>query len=429
MTEESLAARILRATEARRERAEKLLSDLVRIPSVTGDEGAVQDLVEREMIARNLTVDRWGATPEEVAPHTEHVGEQTRYEGRPNLVGTRRGSGGGRSILLNAHIDTVEAGERAAWKRDPFSGAVEDGFVHGRGSCDMKGGLATFLVALDVLDDLGIEFAGDVLVNSVVGEEDGGLGALSTVLRGHRADAVVISEPTRLACVAAQGGSVMFRLTVPGRSAHAAVRNEGVSAFEAFLPLYDALLDLEEERNSALSHPLYDHLSDKVPVNIGKIEAGNWASTVPESLTAEVRAGLIPGETLGDFKRLLETRLRAVSEEDEWLSENPPELEYFGGQFAPSEVPTDSEICRAVSRAHLAATGEEAPVEGVAYGSDMRHFINLGGMECVMYGAGDLADAHAPDESLATGELLAAVRTFTHLLVDWCGVREMKNSR
>ncbi|MGI8651108.1 MAG: ArgE/DapE family deacylase [Rubrobacter sp.] len=410
------------AAEARREVAEKLLGDLVRIPSVTGTEGAVQERVEREMLARGLAVDRWEATPEEVAPYFEHVGEQSRYELRPNLLGVRKGGGDGRSILLNAHIDVVEPGDPATWGRDPFSGAVEGGFIHGRGSCDMKGGLATFLVALDLLDDLGVSLAGDVKLNSVVGEEDGGLGALSTVLRGHRADAVVISEPTRLALVVAQGGSVMFRLTVPGRSTHAAVRGEGVSAFEAFLPLYDALLDLEEERNATLLHPLYDHLIDKVPINIGVVRAGNWASTVPESLVAEVRAGLIPGETLEDLKQLLENRLHTVSEEDDWLQENPPELEYFSGQFAPSEVAVEAGICKALANSHRATTGYEIAVEGVSYGSDMRHFVNFGGMECVMYGAGDVRLAHAPDEKIRTEDILTAAKTYAHLLIEWCGV-------
>lgn len=409
------------AVESRRRATEDLLGRLVRIPSVTGLEGDVQLVVEDEFRRRGLVVDRWEATPDEMRPYVEHVGEQARYEGRPNLVGVREGGGGGRSILLNAHVDTVEPGDPELWSGPPLSGSSEGGFVYGRGSCDMKGGLVTFLVALDALDDLGVRLAGDVKVAATVGEEDGGLGALSTALRGHRADAVVISEPTRLALVAAQGGSVVFRLTVPGRSAHAAVREEGVSAFEKFLVLYDELLAFEEERNAALRHPLYDHLENKAPINLGVVKAGNWASTVPESLVAEVRAGLIPGETLDDFKRLLEARLRVACEDDDWLSENPPEIEYFGGQFAPSEVSVNADICEALKSSHRAVTGEEPEVEGVAYGSDMRHFINFGGMPCVMYGAGDVRSAHAPDERISVDDLLTAARTYAHLLIEWCG--------
>lgn len=159
-------------------------------------------------------MDRWEATAGEVAPYVEHVGEQTRYEGRPNVVGTRAGRGGGRSLLLPAHVDTVGNGDPEAWTHGPLSGEVVGDLVYGRGSCDMKGGLATYLAALDALEVLGVSLLGDVSVAATVGEEDGVLGALSAVLRGHRADAALISEPTRLRPVPAQGGSLVFRLTV-----------------------------------------------------------------------------------------------------------------------------------------------------------------------------------------------------------------------
>ncbi|AHY47804.1 DapE-ArgE: peptidase, ArgE/DapE family [Rubrobacter radiotolerans] len=421
MSGKGLAERVRACVEARREPAVDLLRSLVRVPSVTEDEGAVQRLVEREMVRRGLDVDRWEATEEELAPHADEVGEGLLPKGRPNLLGTRRGTGSGRSLLLNAHVDTVEVGDRDAWSVEPFGGDLVGDALYGRGSCDMKGGLATFLIALDVLDDLGVRLRGDVKLAATVGEEDGGHGALSTVLRGHRADAVVISEPTRLALVPAQGGSLVFRLSVPGLAAHAAARDSGVSAFERFLPLYDALLDLEEERNASLSHPLYAGVENKVPINVGRVRAGNWASTVPESLVAEVRAGLLPGESVGEFKRLLEGRLRAVSEEDDWLAENPPELVYFGGQFSPAEVRSDAPILSALAGAHRAATGRSPAVEGVPYGSDMRHFVRTGGMDCVMYGAGDVRLAHAPDEHVSIAELLAAVATYAHLITDWCG--------
>ena len=150
---EDLARAIRGAVQARREDAVALLRELVRTRSVTGEEGAVAEVVERAMGARSLEVDTWDATPEEMEPYIDQVGEQSSYENRPNVVGIRRGSGGGRSILLNAHIDTVDPGDPAAWKGDPLSGAVEGDLLYGRGSCDMKGGLVTHLVALDALDD------------------------------------------------------------------------------------------------------------------------------------------------------------------------------------------------------------------------------------------------------------------------------------
>jgi acetylornithine deacetylase len=415
------AEAIGRAVEARRDDAVGLLQELVRVPSVTGEEGAVQEIVERAFRERGLAADRWEATPEEIGPYREHVGEQRTYSERPNVVGVRAGGGGGRSILLNAHVDTVEGGDPRAWTHDPFSGSLEGDLLYGRGSCDMKGGLVTHLAALDALSDLGVELRGDVSVAATVGEENGGLGALSTVLRGYRADAALITEPTRLRLVPAQGGSLVFRLTVSGRSAHAAVRDEGVSALEKFLPIFEDLRALEEERNAALRHPLYEHLQNKAPISIGVVRAGNWASTVPESLVAEGRIGLLPGEEVEPFRELVAGRIAAVAERDPWLHENPPKIEWFGGQFAPAEVPPDAPICEALKRAHELATGEDPAVEGVPYGADMRLFIRFGGMPCVMYGAGDVNVAHAPDEHVSLTELLTATKTVACLLVDWCG--------
>ncbi|HZA45327.1 MAG TPA: ArgE/DapE family deacylase [Rubrobacter sp.] len=400
----------------------RLLQELVRVPSVTGREGAVGEVVERAFGERGLGVDKWEATPGEMESYLDHVGEQESYDNRPNVAGVRKGTGGGSSILLNAHVDTVASGDPATWTYDPFSGTVERDLLYGRGSCDMKGGLVTHLVALDALSDLGVRLRGDVTVAATVGEENGGLGALSTVLRGYRADAALITEPTRLRLVTAQGGSLIFRLTLAGRSAHAAARDEGVSALEKFVPIFEDLRELERERNESLSHPLYDGVRNKVPINVGVVRAGNWASTVPESLVAEGRVGLIPGEEVGPFRDLVANRIAAVAERDSWLREHPPELEWFGGQFAPAEVPTDAPICEAVKRAHERMTGERPAVEGVPYGADMRLFVRFGGIPCVMYGAGDVKVAHAPDEHISVPDLLTATETIACLLADWCGM-------
>src|SRR5215204_5801582 len=350
--DDGLAQTIRRAVQARREDAVSLLQKLVHIPSVTGEEGAVGEVVGRAFSERGLDVDTWEATREETEPYRDHVGEQSSYENRPNVAGVRSGTGIGRSILLNAHTDTVDPGDPTAWKGDPLSGNLEGDLLYGRGSCDMKGGLVTHLVALD------------------------------------------------------------------------AVRDEGVSALEKFVPIFENLSELEQERNGVLSHPLYDGVSNKVPINIGVVRAGNWASTVPESLVAEGRVGLIPGEEVDPFKSLFSERIAALAERDPWLREHPPELTWFGGQFAPAEVEPDAPICEALKKAHEWVTGKEPPVEGVPYGADMRIFIRFGEMPCVMYGAGDVNVAHAPDEHMSVTELLTAASTLACLLIDWCGVDE-----
>jgi acetylornithine deacetylase len=415
---------IRRAAEARRNDAIGMLQLLVAAPSITGREQPAQDVAERLMQERGLTIDRWEATPEEIEPYFWHVGEETVFSGRPNLAGKRAGAeaGSGKSILLNAHIDTVDYGDERLWTYPPLSGMVAGDLLYGRGSCDMKGGLVTYLLALDILDDLGIQLKGDVTISTTVGEENGGVGALATILRGYRADAVLITEPTRLALVPAQGGSLVMRLTVQGRSAHGAVRDEGISAFEKFIPIFNDLLAFENERNATLRHPLYRHLNNKVPISFGVIRAGTWASTVPEQLIAEGRVGLIPGEDVDEFRNAVAARIMNVADSDPWLKEHPPLIEWFGGQFAPAETALEHPVCQVVITAHQTVTGNAPEIEGVPYGADMRLFSVLGNMPCVMYGAGDVRVAHQNDEHISITELLTAAMTISAFLTDWCGV-------
>lgn len=420
----TLRVAIDEAVEAQRDATTQLLQELVRTPSVTGAEGDVQKLVERELQDRGLAVERCTATVEQIEPYRKHVGEQTDLENRPNIIGVKAGRGGGRSLLLNAHVDTVENGDPDTWTHGPLSGEVVDGLLYGRGSCDMKGGLVTHIAALDALESAGIELGGDAIVAATVGEEDGGVGALSTILCDYSADAALITEPTRLALVRAHGGGIVFRLTIPGRSTHAAERDRGISALEKSLPIFEDLKELEQERNATAHHPLFEEMGNKAPVNIGLVRSGNWAVTVPESLVAEGRVGLIPGEDLDASLSWLANRIKAVADRDPWLREHPIKIEWLGGQTVPAEVPADAPICEAVACAHGDVTGQKPRVEGVTYGADMRLFIEFGQVPCVMYGAGDVGIAHGPDEHLALDELLTATKTVAHLLADWCGVAE-----
>ena len=413
---------VYRAIDASRDELARVLGDLVRAPSITGSEAPVQDVVEREFRDRGLVVDRWEPNPAELAPYRDHVGAIESMAGRPNVIGVRAGSGGGRSILLNGHIDVVDPGDEALWTHAPWSGTVDGDHLYGRGSLDMKGGMATFLLALDALDAAGVRLRGDVTLAATTGEEDGGVGAVATLLRGYTADAAVITEPTRLALVIACEGSLVFRITVQGKSAHAASRDEGVSAFEKFIPIFQDLQAFERERNASLRHPLYDAIANKVPINVGVVRTGVWASTVPETLVAEVRVGFLPGEEMFEFWEQVKARIMAVAEADDWLREHPPALEWFGGQFTGADVPADAPIVQAVADAHERVTGERAAILGAPYGADMRHFIQIGNIPCLMYGAGDVATAHQANERISLTDIQTAAKTIATLLIDWCGV-------
>jgi acetylornithine deacetylase len=397
------------------------LQELVRVPSQTGDEQAAQEAVTRMMRDHDLEIDVWEPDPEILRPYAESVTLKPGFAGRQNVVGVCRGSGG-RSLILNGHIDTVEIGDESKWNVLPLGGEVAEGQLFGRGSCDMKGGVIANLFALRALKDAGFAPAGDVIVESTISEEDGGAGALAAVLRGYVADGALISEPTNLAIVVAQGGSLMFRLVVPGLSAHACVRDEGVSAVEKFAYLHRGLLDFEARRNREIAHSLYAGMRNKVPINIGTVHAGAWPSSVPESLVAEGRAGLVPGESLEAFKAELAAEVAVLAGDDSWLREHPPSIEWREGQFAPADVAVDSPLVETLSAAWRRANDSDARIEAVTYGADMRHFVLIGETPCVMFGAGDVRLAHAPNESIPLDDLFVAVTTTAMFIADWCGV-------
>ncbi len=398
------------------------LQELVRIPSQTGSEGLAQEAVARLMRIHDLAVDIWEPDVTVLEPYAESVTLGGGFAGRPNVVGVCRGEGRGRSLILNGHIDTVEVGDPSAWSQAPLGGDIVDGRLYGRGACDMKGGVVANLFALRALRLTGLAPAGDVIVESTISEEDGGAGTLDAVLRGYRADGVLISEPTNLAIVTAQGGALMFRLEVQGLSAHACVRDEGVSAVEKFAYLHQGLLAFEARRNVEITHPQYAGMRIKAPINIGVVRSGSWPSSVPESLVAEGRAGLVPGEELATFKTELATEITRLADADPWLRHHPPHVTWLDGQFAPAGVSVESALVEALCQAWQLTRSFPARIEAVTYGADMRHFVNSGGVPCVMFGAGDVRLAHAPNESIPVVDLLTAIATTAVFIANWCGV-------
>lgn len=416
-----LKAAIHDAVQSNRDAIVRMLLDVVGVESITHNECGVQDVIERLYARRGLEIDRWVATREEIADYLVHVGEQEVYVNRPNLVGVRKGTGGGRSLMLQGHVDTVDFGDLDLWTRNHL-GEVDGDRVYGRGAADMKGGVIANLAVLDILDAVGVKLAGDVKLAASVGEENGGVGALSTMLRGHRADAAIISEPTSLDVVIAHGGSLVYRITVHGKSAHGAHRDMGVSAVEKFIPIFQELLAWEAERNATLSHPLYDHFENKFPISTGLVRSGTWASTVPEVLVAEGRLGFLPGETIEEMQAEAERRIAAIADADDWMREHRPEVEWFGGQFASCEIQPDEPIAQTLAAAHQTVTGSEATFKGITAGLDMRLLINVGGIPTATYGAGDVRFVHCADEWLDINELLTAIEVTTVAAIEWCGI-------
>ena len=416
------------------------LRELVATPSLDGEESAAQRLVAGWMRDEGFTVDEWEIDLETVRAHPDFSWEVERDAavGVVGWVGPPDKRPDGRDLILDGHIDVVPAGERSSWSVDPWKGALRDARVYGRGACDMKGGLCAALFAAKALCDAGVPLRGRVLVASVAGEEDGGLGTLATLLRGHTADGAIVTEPTSLRVVTTGAGSLMFRLTVEGRAAHGSVRAEGVSAIEKFQPLFAAIRRLEAVRcglrpgvPGVAGDPhssLYAAHELPWPIEVGTLRAGEWASSVPERLVCEGRYGVAPGEDEASARRQLEDAVAAAAADDPWLRDHPPVVEWWGGRFAPAVTDVTDPLVTTLAGATGAVLGEKAPLEGVTYGSDMRLFINVGRMPCVLFGPGDVRDCHMPDESVAVAEVLDATRALVVTAMRFCGAEAKARS-
>jgi acetylornithine deacetylase len=286
----------------------------------------------------------------------------------------------------------------------------------------MKGGLACAIAAIAAIRAAGVRLQGRVLLQSVIGEEDGGCGTLAAVQRGHTADAAIIMEPTELRVAPAQAGALNFRISIPGQSAHGCVREEGVSAIEKFFPIYQALMDLERKRNATAPDPLFARYKLPYGICIGRAEAGNWASTVAELLTCEGRFGVAVGEDLAVARRTFAECIAAAAQADPWLCDHPPVLEWWGGQFAPASIASDHPIVGVVSAAYGSVSGAPAVLEGMTYGADMRLLVNQGGVPTVMFGPGDVRNAHRPDEFVPLADLEIVTRSLALAVLRWCGI-------
>lgn len=404
------------------------LCRLIAVPSLDGDETAAQNLVAEQMCRAGLTVDRWEIDLAELRQHPAFCEEVARDEAI-GVVGRLDGDSDTGGLILNGHVDVVPAGDLDRWTFPAWEGSLTDRHVYGRGSADMKGGLCCALFAAKAIRDAGVELASPLQVQSVIGEEDGGSGTLATLTRGHRASAAIIMEPTDLDVITAQAGALNFRLGVTGKSAHGSMRAEGVSALEKFLPLYEAVTELERSRNTDIGHPLLAEYPLPYPISLGKLGAGNWASSVPEELSCEGRFGVAIGEPLEDARESFEQAIHQVAQRDSWLRHHPPRVDWWGGQFASAETPVDHPIVEVLQAAVHDLTTSAPRIRGVTYGADMRLLVNEGNIPTVMFGPGDVRLAHQTDERVPIDDLLLAVRVLALVAMRYCGVSDRSTRR
>ena len=390
-----------------RERLIADLRDLIRIPSITGTEDAVAAWAAAALRDAGLAVDEIAADPVAIRADAAWPGQEMARTSLPLVIG-RAGQPAGRRLILSGHLDVVPAGDPATWTADPWAAEIRGGDLYGRGACDMKGGVAAIIAAvraLRVAGDLD-RLTGELLVVLVPSEEDGGQGTLAAIRAGATGDLAVIAEPSGLDVVIAHAGAITFRLTVPGRAAHASRRREGVSALDKLWMISSALEADEQRRNARETDPIMTALGLPYPTMIGIVRGGEWASTVLDRVVAEGRYGVRLGQSDADAEAELRACIETACAADDFLRDHPVEVEITGGRFGSARVSADHPLPVGLAAAAEAVTGRRPALLGAPYGADMRLFVNVGDTPCVIFGPGDVRVAHSADEHVPLGEVV-----------------------
>jgi acetylornithine deacetylase len=323
---------------------------------------------------------------------------------------------------LNGHTDVIPVGGGEGWSDDPWSATIKNGRIYGRGSADMKSGVASHIMAVESLLAAGLRTKGDVYINVVIDEEVSGHGTLDTVIRGYKADAGISGETSDLAVQPACIGRIWFEIEIHGKPAGIQKRYEGISGIELGNKITKAVADLEAKRVATVTHPLYPNALDTLPCIIGSFSAGNYPSAFPANCLLKGSIGTVPGEDHEGVKRSLVEQVARAAAEDPWMRDHPPKVRFVGYDAQASEIPRNHPVVETVRRNYKQVTGRDPEISGRQGAADTRFLNQYANTPTVIFGPGSTAVMHANDEYVSIDDYLTAIKVVALSICDWCGV-------
>ena len=393
---------------------EDLLARLVEAPTVLGNEEPGQALMQEAFRALGLDAVDVPLDPDALRAHPAASPFSWDVSGKTNVVATWPSSGnGGRSLILNGHIDVVPAGSESLWRTAPFRAHRDGDWLYGRGSGDMKAGLAAIVGAVRGLQRLGLAPDAPVQLQSVVEEECTGNGALQCVLSCPAAEAAVIPEPFPGAITISQVGVLWFRVTITGVPAHVGLAGAGFNAIEAAYPIIEALRGLEAELNEEPPAP-YDGFEQPIKLNVGTIQGGDWPSTVASDCSLAFRIALYPGRRIEELRELVEATVTAAA------NGSRAEVVYDGFACEGSEVPADAPLVQTLGTAYERVAGTAAHRTATTATTDASAFVGAG-IPAVCLGP-HAENIHGIDERVSIPSMIETAQVLGLFIRDWCGL-------
>ncbi|GAC1330363.1 MAG: ArgE/DapE family deacylase [Beijerinckiaceae bacterium] len=400
--------------------------ELVRFRSLRGQEHAIQDFVFRALRARGYAMDRFTMDRDAIARHPGGAPFSDEHSDAPIVVGIHRPrEEKGRSLILQAHVDVVPEGPHDMWTHPPFEPVIEGDWLYGRGGADMKAGHTANLFALDALRAIDLQPAATVYVQSVVEEESTGDGALMTHLRGYKADAVLIPEPEDEKLVRANTGVIWFQVEVRGMPVHVREMGAGANAIDGAYRVIAELRRLEAEWNAdKAGREHFEGEAHPINLNIGKIEGGDWASSVPCWCRLDCRIAIYPGISAESAARAIEHRIAAFARSDRFLSNMPPKITFNGFYAEGYVLEPDSGAEAVLARAHRDATGKALESFMTAGYLDTRVYALYDEIPALCYGPIS-QNIHGFDERVSLASVQRITTAVALFIAEWCGVEAL----
>ena len=418
-----LAERLREAIDRNFEDQVAFLARMVQFPSLRGKEEPIQQWLAKQFAGRGSKVDLFSLADVDLANHPKAAPmDGIPPEGSKQVVATYDPQGNGRSLILQGHVDVVPEGPAELWSAPPYAATIKDGWMMGRGAQDMKAGVSAMIFALDAIRAAGFAPDGRIHLQTVTEEESTGNGALSTMIRGYRADACLIPEPTANTLSRAQVGAIWFRLGVRGMPVHVAYSETGTSAILSAMHLVRAFQDYTKALNAkAIENAWFGEVKNPIKFNVGIIRGGDWASSTPAWCDVDCRIGLLPGETPEQAMRGIEQCLTEARRADEFLRDNPVELVWSGFQADPSMCEPGSEAEAVLAAAHQSVFGKPMEDRLSTAVNDTRYYE---GMPALCYGPTGIGP-HAFDERVELESVRKTTLAIALFVAEWCGLREL----
>jgi len=397
---------------------------LVSQPSTLGNEASVLGVMAEELNRLNFQARRIPIDPVVLASHPGFAPVPWDYANRYNLVAILPAAGnGGRSALFNGHLDVASPEPTRFWERDPFVPLVRDGWLYGRGAGDMKSGVAAMVHALRAVGKAGFGLAAPVSIEAVIEEECSGNGALACLAAGYDAEAVLIPEPFGPTILTHQLGVLWFKVSVKGAPSHVMATPAGTNAIEKSFTLIAALRELESEMNAGKVPMAYREIDHPINFNIGIIRGGDWPSTVPAEAEFNGRLSYFPGVHYEDICRQIEMTIGRAAAADPWLTQHPPQVEFYGFRSDGHSLPLDLPAFSTLAGCHRSLTGQEAEKYVATCTTDLRAFLHYGKGQATCFGP-IAENIHAANERVHLASVMHTAKTYALFLARWCGLVE-----